>query len=148
MKRTPLQRKTGLRSTSLLNSTMPHDVEERPAKRQTLKRAPISPASPEQRSKVKGEPCVRCGFTTEGMPVDPAHLCARGQGGCDDPLCVVPLCRTCHQELDSGGLSILEYLVGRFVPELEHALGHYEGNLIGLLQRLTGDRYVPDREAA
>lgn len=113
-------------------------------------RPSFTPASKEQRAKVKGALCIVCGPFTIVMddPIDAAHLCARARGGCDDPLCVVPLCRFHHQMFDEGKRDLLPCLVPRFVPELQHALDHYHGDLIALLQRLTGERYVPERRAA
>jgi hypothetical protein len=102
----------------------------------------ISPASKEQRAKANSEPCVVSGFV-QGITatVDPAHLVSRAQGGCDDPLCVVPLERVHHRLFDDGRLDLLPYLVKERVPELQHALGHLNGDLISLLQRLTGRRW-------
>lgn len=95
-------------------------------------------ASPAQRLKVRDKPCVVCGC----MPCDPAHICARAQGGCDDPLCCIPLDRICHNALDTRRLDLLPHHK-EIVPELQHALGHYQGNLLGLLSRVTGERWRP-----
>ena len=86
------------------------------------KRRPISEASPEQRRKVKGRICVNCG----GGPCDPAHLTARGVGGCDDAACVLPLCRTCHRSLDEGGGIDLTPVLAlpEFAAERSHMAGH------------------------
>ena len=138
MRKAELKRSSPLRSGSGLN-------------RKPMKRSGFTPASKEQREKVKGLPCMRCGADGAGMvtgPIDPAHVCARAHGGCDDALCVVPLCRRCHREFDQGQLDLLPHLVFWCVPEIQHALGHYNGDLIALLQRLTGVRYVPESEAA
>lgn len=102
------------------------------ARRTALKRRPISPASPAQRAKVKGELCVHC----KHLACDPMHLCPRGRGGCDDPLCVVPGCRHCHRRFDAGKLDLLPDLVGRFKAEIAHAQLHMDP--ISLLERLTG----------
>ena len=110
------------------------------------RRKPISQASKAQRDKVAGLPCLNCGAeASEYVAIDPAHLWARGRGGCDDALCVVPLCRRyagqgCHPAFDDGRLDLLAKLVPRFAEELGHALVHAEGNLAGLHQRLTGER--------
>lgn len=110
------------------------------------KQRSISPASPDQREKARTEPCVVTGYEAiDGYVVDPGHLCARGRGGCDDPLCTVPIYRPAHRAFDDGDLDLLPYLVGKRTAELQHALGHYEGDLLGLLHRLTGDRYVPEK---
>jgi hypothetical protein len=117
------------------------------------RRKPISPASKAQRDRVAGRACLVCGQAqSEWVAVDPAHLWPRGRGGCGSDLCVVPLCRTfdggCHRLFDDGRLDVLPYLAGRYTPELCHALEHAEGNLLGLLQRLTGERWVPTGSGA
>lgn len=102
---------------------------------------PISPASTAQRLKRDLGACIVTGATTN---VDPAHLCPRGKGGCDDPLCVVPLARDVHRAFDDGQVDLMPYLCSSdYTAELQHALGHYRGNLLALLQRLTGTRWVP-----
>lgn len=131
MKQTELKRSTPLRQSEPLQ-----------------KRRPISPASSAQREKVYDRRCIACGVDPLVSRIDPAHLAARSHGGCDDELCVVALCRRCHREFDDGRLSVLEFLVGTWTEELQHALGHYDGDLIGLLQRLTGERWTPERVAA
>lgn len=105
-------------------------------------------ASFAQRQKARTEPCVVTGRFHNETWVDPAHLVSRAQGGCDDPLCVVSLRRGLHRAFDEGNLDLLPALIGRRVPELQHALGHYDGDLLGLLHRLTGERYVPAKEVA
>jgi hypothetical protein len=114
------------------------------------KRSGFTPASKAQREKVAGAMCIKCGDCDVfgGARIDPAHLCARGQGGCDDPLCVVPLCRQCHRAFDDGRLDVLPHLIYGHRLEIAHAVEHYQGDLIALLQRLTGSRYVPASEAA
>lgn len=168
MKRTELKRKTPLRSKSPWTpggysaGGTPANELGPPPKGPSLKRTPlnrsselrrksapkkakaISPASKEQRKKVLVEPCVVTGFEAiESYVVDPAHLCPRSHGGCDDPLCVVPLLRTLHRDFDDGKLDLLPYLVGKRTAELQHALGHYDGDLLSLLHRLTGQRFSP-----
>lgn len=100
----------------------------------------ISPASNAQRAKVRGARSI----TGAAGPCDPAHLWARGRGGCDLPACVVALTRDEHRAFDAGELDLLPFLVrdGR-VAEMQHALEHADGNLIGLLERLTGQRWAP-----
>lgn len=115
-------------------------------RRSTLSRGRGFSASKAQQEKARNEPCV---VTQQealyGAVIDPAHLCARAQGGCNSALCVVPLRRDLHERLDDPGdpFDLLPYLAERRVPELQHALGHYKGDLIALLQRLTGQRYAP-----
>lgn len=115
---------------------------------QGLKKGRGFSASPAQRAKVKDMPCIATGFDSHEAIVDPAHLTARAQGGCDDPLCVVPLVRVVHDSFDRRGFDLLPHLIAdKRVAEMCHALEHYEGNLIGLLERLTGERWVPASEA-
>ncbi len=108
---------------------------------QPKRRRPISEASPAQRAKRAAGASIVSG-ETQGL--DAAHLCSRGLGGCDDPLCVVPLTREEHRALDSGQLDILPYLVAhKCYDEMAHALVHYRGDLIALLERLTGEKWAP-----
>jgi hypothetical protein len=113
------------------------------------RRRPISKASPEQRRKVKELGfCVVSGFeATQHGPIDPAHIVPRSQGGCDSELCVIPLRRYLHRQFDDGTLDLLPYLhpyrdERRWLPELQHALDHLDGNLVQLLERLAGQRIV------
>jgi len=92
-------------------------------------------AAPVQRIKVAGKPCLVCGAVTR---IDPAHLVPRSLGGCEDPDCVVPLCRAHHRVYDRGELDLLPWLEPRFRLELAHAVGHL--GLVGALRRLTGRR--------
>lgn len=90
--------------------------------------------------------CIVTG-DTEG--IDAAHLVDRSLGGCDSPECVVPLRRDVHEAYDRHEFDLLPFLIAQgCVAELQHALGHMDGNVLGLLERLTGDRYVPERQAA
>lgn len=102
-RRTPLKRRSHLRSVP--KSTKPRA---------------ISPASPEQRDKVRDRACIVC---AQG-PCDPAHVIPRSLGGCNDPLCVVPLCRPCHRAYDEGFLDLLPYCEPRFRDEMAHAVQH------------------------
>jgi hypothetical protein len=102
-----------------------------------LRRTPISPASEAQRAKVDGRACLACGQ----RPVDPAHLVARALGGCDQPDCCVPLCRTHHRAYDRGQLDLLPWLEPRYRAELAHGLLHL--GLLALLRRVTGTRWSP-----
>lgn len=100
----------------------------------------ISEASPEQRAKVKDRVSILGG---EG-PCDPCHIWPRSLGGCDDPLCVFPATREEHRAFDQGHLDVLPALLAHgYVAELQHALGHANGDLLALLERVTGDTYVP-----
>lgn len=84
---------------------------------------PRTPASPEQRRKVEGSPCLVCG----GTPVDPAHLVPQRLGGCGSADCVVALCRTHHRLFDSARLALAPYLGPDYERELHHALAHVGG---------------------
>jgi hypothetical protein len=133
MRRTPLDRRSGLKPSP------------GPARTAAMKRSRGFAASRAQRDKVRDLPCLVCGRDRYEVTVDPAHLCPRARGGCDADECVVPLCRIHHHMFDGGKLSILSELVaGRMHAELSHALGHLDCDLIGLLHRVTGERYVPD----
>jgi hypothetical protein len=121
-------------------------MKQTPLKRKSaMKRGRGFAASPAQQRKAQEEPCIVTAYhAAQSYVVDPAHLCAKAQGGCDDPLCVVPLWRPTHRQFDDGEFDLLPYLVKHRVPELQHALGHYDGDLIGLLNRLTGESFVPE----
>jgi hypothetical protein len=102
-----------------------------------VRRTVVSPASEAQRDKVAGQGCLVCGK----RPVDPAHLVPRSLGGCDHPDCVVPLDRCCHRAYDRGELDLLPHLEPSFRAEVAHALRHLP--LLGVLQRVTGQRWLP-----
>lgn len=59
-------------------------------------------------AKVQDEEC--CRYCGSGQSLDPAHLWPRSLGGSMDTNNIVPLCRTCHTEFDSGSLDILSRL--------------------------------------
>jgi hypothetical protein len=126
VKRTPLKRKTELRRTDSLQRSA-----AKPGKSlRSSRRKPISPASPAQRAKVQGQPCLVCGREqSEWLAIDPAHVIPRSLGGCDDPACVVPLCRGfagegCHGDYDLGRVSLLPLLEPRWRVEQAHAVEH------------------------
>jgi hypothetical protein len=125
-------RKTPLERTILQRTTVPKP------------RRSISPASTPQREKIADAACAVCG----SPETTPAHLAARARGGCDHALCVIPLCggpNGCHRALDEGRLDVLPSLLRHgHVAEIQHALGHYGGNLLYLLHRLTGTRWTPE----
>lgn len=130
MKQTPLKRRTPLRSSTTLKRSV--------SKRQ---RKPISPASPEQRAKVQARGSIVSGHE----PCDPAHLWPRGLGGCDSPLCVIPLTRAEHRAFDDGQLDVLPYLIAHGCwAELAHMVEAHHVDPIALLHRVTGERYVPE----
>lgn len=97
------------------------------------KRKAVSPASAEQRERVRDRCCVNC-----GMPgCDPAHLCPRSLGGCDDALCVIPLCRNCHRAFDHGAVDLEPVIALRqFSEERAHMASHL--SLRQCMKRLNG----------
>lgn len=97
-------------------------------------------ASSKQRARVKEEPCVHCGR----LGVDPAHLLPRSRGGCDDPLCVVPLCRKCHEAFDRHELDLLSFLLsaGCF-DEIAHIISAHRLSPLSVLEHLTASQWEP-----
>lgn len=117
----------------------------------SLKRSRLGHASVEQKAKVwregarlwDGAVPVRWDeehHLEDAEVVDPAHIVARAQGGCDDEDCVVPLPRRLHRLYDNGELDILPYLT---LEEQAHAVSHL--GILGALKRTTGEVYVPER---
>lgn len=117
----------------------------KPRHRSTLKRGKGFEASPAQRAKVKLLPCLGCGKEGEGVRIDPAHLWARGRGGCDHPDCVIPLCRACHDKLDDPSVEfdLLSRMVGSeaWQVELAHPILCHGVGLLELARRLTGETF-------
>lgn len=120
-----------------------------PLKRSSLKSSRgISPASKAQRAKIAANPyCLACGDErSEWLAIDPAHLVARGAGGCNSADCVVGLCRGaegygCHRLFDDGQLDLLSILTARLpaeLPELQHMLEHVSP--VEMVQRLANAR--------
>lgn len=105
----------------------------------TKRRRPVSPASTAQRAKVREALSI-----VSGQPgCDPAHLWPRSLGGCDDPLCVVPLTRAEHDAYDNGDLDLTPHLIREgCVAELQHALTHTHGSLLRLLERVSGQQWT------
>lgn len=140
-RKTPLQRRSSLDRVGGPGSPTGAGANTSNPTRAPLKRGRGFAASPAQQKKARTEPCVVTGEETlYGAIVDPAHLWPRAQGGCDDPLCTVPLVRHLHTFFDEGEFDLLPYLVKRRLPELHHALDHANGDLCALLHRLTGER--------
>jgi hypothetical protein len=92
MKRTSLRRRTQLRTRTTLRRRTP------------IRKAPSLAATDSQRAAVAGWTCIACGSDRQ---IDPVHLIPRSLGGCGDPMCVVPLCRSCHRAYDTGRLDLL-----------------------------------------
>lgn len=99
-----------------------------------MKRSPVGHASPAQRDKTKAERGCRFCLRT---PVDPAHVVSRARGGCNDPECVIPLCREHHRQYDEGRLDVLPYLSR---AEQAHAANHL--GLLSALIQTTNVRWV------
>lgn len=99
-----------------------------------MKRSTMS-ASQAQREKVREESWCRVCL---GSNVDPAHAISRAQGGCDDPECVLPLCRKHHDEYDHARtLDVLPYATR---AEQAHAVAHV--GIAAAYRRLTNSRGV------
>lgn len=95
-----------------------------------LRKGTVSPASAPQRAKAR-EGCRVHGEACGGH--DPAHVIDRSLGGCNDPACVVPLCRFMHELYDRGDFDLLPHLS---LQEQAHAVGHV--GIIRALTRITG----------
>lgn len=102
------------------------------------RRRGISPASREQRAKVKGAVCRQCGNDI----VHPAHVIDRSLGGCDDPLCVIALCPLDHRLYDEHRLDILPLLNH---CEQAHAVSHL--GIVGALERTTNHHWTTEARA-
>lgn len=111
----------------------------RGARKQKAAQRSISPATPQQRDKVRERACIVC---TDG-PCHPAHLIDRSIGGGDDVLDVVALCPTCHRAYDDGQLSLLEHLEPHWRTELAAAVERV--GLVAALNRITNERWTPER---
>jgi hypothetical protein len=127
MKRTSLRRRAELRARAPLKRGTALK------RRAPLNRSPAMTASEAQRAAIAGLPCIVCGATGR---TDPSHVIPRSLGGCGDPACTVPLCRTCHRAYDTGRLDLLPYLEPAWRTQLAHAVGHV--GLVGALRRISG----------
>ena len=124
----------------------------KPLKRTAAKRwrQSISPASPQQRQKVKGEVCVVSGCHSDECA--PAHVIDRSllADRDNDPLRVVPLCTRHHREYDEGTKGKRRDLLPDLEREAREELGHAVTifGLLSTLQRVTGSKWqpVPNRE--
>ena len=109
----------------------------------SVKRLPISKASPAQHDKVELQlVCLGCGVEASLVPLDAAHLWPRGMGGCDDALCTIGLCRACHKDQEAGKppADLYPNLIPRYAAEIGHMVAHANGDLITCLERLTGGK--------
>jgi hypothetical protein len=130
----PLGRNVGLARKPLERKARPHSPKPS-----------FTPASKAQREKVRDARCLVTGQDRFEATIDFAHLWPRSKGGCDDPLCGVPLVRMVHRDFDDGKFDLLPYLRPsgdhrRFLPELQHMVEHADGDLVAVLERLTGHR--------
>jgi hypothetical protein len=112
----------------------------------------LGETSPAQKAKVAGRPPLFEPLNPD-EPIHAAHLWPRGLGGCDDPLCVVGMPAHAHDEYDgrrgTKRRDILPALLTQgYVAEIQHAVGHANGDLIAVLERLTGDKYAPAGRAS
>lgn len=96
------------------------------------------------------DPYTRCCYCPDCVAEiwpDPSRLWPRGMGGCDDPLRIIPLCRSCHRRFDdpSDPFDLLPRLVefGSYYREIAHVIEAHEVPLVQLVERLTGQRWVP-----
>lgn len=115
-------------------------VPPRPYSRPGLRHGRGFAATDQQRRKMKTAVCVNC----RRPGVDPAHLVPKSLAAqrCHDALCVIPLCRLCHDAYDDGGLDILASLERWWRPELGHAVAHI--GLLPTLRQVTGTRWIPE----
>ena len=120
-----------------------------PKPRKAMKRGRGFAASPAQRGKVRGLPCVSCGRAgNEYLAIDPAHLWPRGKGGCDHPDCVIPLCRGCHRLFDEGKLELLPSLIDRgYWREMAHPIAEHQVSPYTLTERLSHREEVEEAAA-
>jgi hypothetical protein len=138
------------------------DAGDRPRQSSTLKPGRGFSVTNLQREKVRLLVCLGCGREVDPdapgeWTIDPAHLVPRSAGGCDSPLCVIPLCRRryqpnvgCHPVFDGkvAGKSVdlhPRLARGGYQDELAHAMGH-DYTPHELLRRVTGEVWVPRRE--
>lgn len=90
-------------------------------------------ASKAQREKVRDE--GRCRICLVPSSLDPAHVTPTANGGCHDPLCVIPLCRADHRLYDGRALDVLPVLTRE---EQAHAVNHV--GIVTAYQRTTNSR--------
>jgi hypothetical protein len=149
--RTPLRRVSEKRQAE-------YDSGERRDTGSTLKPGRGFAVADLQRRKVTLLVCLGCGREVDPdgdtrWTIDPAHLVPRGGGGCDDPLCAIPLCRFvptgrgCHRDFDNEALDLHPRLAdGGYEKELAHAVEVHGLTPLELVRRVTGEAWVPQRE--
>lgn len=113
-----------------------------------LRRAPVSPATPEQKAKVAGKACVAAGYHECAGPVDPMHLIDRSlaPSAGDDVLMVVPGCRALHDAYDNHEIDLSPFLEPQFREEVACAVRAV--GLFQALRRITNLTWHPVEEAA
>jgi 5-methylcytosine-specific restriction endonuclease McrA len=87
----------------------------------------------------------RCRVCARPCKPDPAHIVARAQARAgvehgEHPHNCVPLCRPCHEAYDRRDLDVLPFLAAE---ERVKAVELYRGDVIGMLERVTGVRWAP-----
>jgi hypothetical protein len=139
LKRSELKRKTPMKRGS---ATLARVELRRSAPKPRSKA--ISPATPEQRAKVRERACVVC----SNGPCDPAHLVDRSlaPSAGDDRRAVVPLCRRCHDLYDAHKLDLSPHLEPHYREEIAWAVEAV--GLFPALKRITGSRWAPVGETA
>lgn len=131
--RSRLRRTTELRREGRNNARTPTRKRRRRA---------ISPASPAQRAKVRGALSIVSGKAG----CDPTHVVPRSLGGCDHPLCVVPLRRREHRAYDEHRLDLLPHLIRHgCVAEIEHAIAHLGGSRSRFLRLVSGSPHLREK---
>lgn len=147
--RRPLERRSHLRAVGARRLEAIEGGGEQPTRSTFRKHHGFTPASPEQRAKVRREGCrvsraheydddARLPIVPGIAVVDFSHNIDRALGGCDDPDCGMPLRRDLHQLYGLRQFDVLPYAT---LEEQAHAAGHL--GLIGALQRMTGRTWVP-----
>jgi hypothetical protein len=121
MKRAPLRRRTQLRARTPCG-----------ARRNYAARAVLTPPA-RNAPRLRGGPASPAARTARSTHRSHGlHVIPRSPGGCEDPTCVVPLCRSCHRAYDTGWLDLLPHLEPSWRTQLAHAVGHV--GLIGALR--------------
>jgi hypothetical protein len=138
--RWPLSRIVNALATEATEAEIREWIHPKPRARVNARGA-ISPATPEQRAKVKGKACVRC---RRAGPCQPAHLIDRSLAsvGADDSRAVIPLCPECHRAYDEESISLLEHLEPHYREELAFAVERV--GLLTALFRISNERWKPE----
>jgi len=134
--RRPLERRTELKQVSDRRLEAIDGGAPARRRRSTLRHGGFTPASPEQRAKVKRQGCR---ITAEHGPhVHPMHVTDRALAGCDHEDCVVGGRADYHRLYDMEAFDLLPYLTK---DEQAHAVSHL--GILGALQAITGTRWAP-----